>query len=138
MLALRLWRAPVLARRKKTWGFLRGERRSSSQKGSSPPKKDRLFVRTPLSRTEVRPPLHRCRLSPPPSPNAGLFAPRRYELSAASGRFITPPQRTHDWNSCTECVEWHVAFEHVAYTDHACLDLLMNWARQHASFGDTG
>ena len=31
--------------------------------------------------------------------------------------------------------ELHVDFEHLTYIDHACLDLLMNWARQHSSFG---
>ena len=31
--------------------------------------------------------------------------------------------------------ELHVDFEHLDYIDHACLDLLMNWARQHESTG---
>jgi hypothetical protein len=31
--------------------------------------------------------------------------------------------------------ELHVQFEHLAYIDHACLDLLMNWEKQHAATG---
>jgi MFS superfamily sulfate permease-like transporter len=31
--------------------------------------------------------------------------------------------------------ELHVDFEHLSYIDHACLDLLMNWAKQHEATG---
>jgi MFS superfamily sulfate permease-like transporter len=31
--------------------------------------------------------------------------------------------------------ELHVHFEHLDYIDHACLDLLMNWEKQHAATG---
>jgi MFS superfamily sulfate permease-like transporter len=31
--------------------------------------------------------------------------------------------------------ELHVHFEHLNYIDHACLDLLMNWEKQHAATG---
>jgi len=31
--------------------------------------------------------------------------------------------------------ELHVDFEHLSYIDHACLDLLMNWSRQHSNIG---
>ena len=31
--------------------------------------------------------------------------------------------------------EVHVHVEHLSYIDHACLDLLMNWAKQHESTG---
>ena len=31
--------------------------------------------------------------------------------------------------------ELHVDFEHLSYIDHACLDLLMNWAKQHEGTG---
>jgi MFS superfamily sulfate permease-like transporter len=31
--------------------------------------------------------------------------------------------------------ELHVHFDHLAYIDHACLDLLMNWEKQHAATG---
>jgi len=34
-------------------------------------------------------------------------------------------------------VELHVDFEHLSYIDHACLDLLMNWAKQHQGAGGT-
>lgn len=31
--------------------------------------------------------------------------------------------------------ELHVDFEHLDYIDHACMDLLMNWAKQHEATG---
>jgi MFS superfamily sulfate permease-like transporter len=31
--------------------------------------------------------------------------------------------------------ELHVHFEHLDYIDHACLDLLMNWGKQHQATG---
>jgi MFS superfamily sulfate permease-like transporter len=31
--------------------------------------------------------------------------------------------------------ELHIHFEHLEYIDHACLDLLMNWQKQHESTG---
>jgi MFS superfamily sulfate permease-like transporter len=34
-------------------------------------------------------------------------------------------------------VELHVDFEHLNFIDHACLDLLMNWAKQHEDTGGT-
>jgi MFS superfamily sulfate permease-like transporter len=33
--------------------------------------------------------------------------------------------------------ELHVNFEGLRYIDHACLDLLMNWEKQHAATGGT-
>lgn len=33
--------------------------------------------------------------------------------------------------------ELHVDFQHLEYVDHACLDLLMNWAEQHRVTGGT-
>jgi hypothetical protein len=33
--------------------------------------------------------------------------------------------------------ELHVQFEELAYIDHACLDLLMNWEKQHRATGGT-
>ena len=34
-------------------------------------------------------------------------------------------------------VELHVDFEHLDYIDHACLDLLINWDKQHEATGGT-
>ncbi len=31
--------------------------------------------------------------------------------------------------------ELHIDFENLTYIDHACLDLLMNWAKQHEGTG---
>ena len=34
-------------------------------------------------------------------------------------------------------IELHVDFEHLDYIDHACLDLLINWDKQHEATGGT-
>ena len=34
-----------------------------------------------------------------------------------------------------DSAELHVDFEDLNYIDHACLDLLMNWAKQHEGTG---
>jgi len=34
-----------------------------------------------------------------------------------------------NWSECL------VNFEHLDYIDHACLDLLMNWGKQHEATG---
>ena len=31
--------------------------------------------------------------------------------------------------------ELHVNFDHLTYIDHACLDLLIGWEKQHATSG---
>ena len=36
---------------------------------------------------------------------------------------------------CRSGAHLHVDFEHLDYIDHACLELLMNWAKQHESAG---
>jgi ABC-type transporter Mla MlaB component len=33
--------------------------------------------------------------------------------------------------------ELHVQFDRLSYVDHACLDLLMNWEKQHLATGGT-
>ena len=49
--------------------------------------------------------------------------------------FIGLPKLARKLEEVPAGVELHVDFEHLAYIDHACLDLLMNWAKQHAAFG---
>jgi MFS superfamily sulfate permease-like transporter len=49
--------------------------------------------------------------------------------------FLCLPNLAKELERVPDGAELHVDFEHLSYIDHACLDLLMNWARQHASFG---
>ena len=49
--------------------------------------------------------------------------------------FLCLPNLASKLEEVPDGAELHVDFEHLTYIDHACLDLLMNWARQHASFG---
>ena len=56
------------------------------------------------------------------------------ELEGAA-TFIGLPKLASELERVPEGAELHVDFEHLNYIDHACLDLLMNWAQQHAIFG---
>jgi len=49
--------------------------------------------------------------------------------------FLCLPRLARELERVPEGAELHVDFEHLSYIDHACMDLLMNWARQHANFG---
>jgi MFS superfamily sulfate permease-like transporter len=49
--------------------------------------------------------------------------------------FLRLPALAHKLDEVPESAELHVDFEHLSYIDHACLDLLMNWARQHEGTG---
>lgn len=49
--------------------------------------------------------------------------------------FLRLPALAHKLEEVPESAELHVDFEHLSYVDHACLDLLMNWARQHEGTG---
>ena len=49
--------------------------------------------------------------------------------------FLGLPKLARQLEKVPEGAELHVDFEHLTYIDHACLDLLMNWAKQHANFG---
>ncbi len=51
--------------------------------------------------------------------------------------FIRLPVLAEELERVPEGVELHVDFEHLSYIDHACLDLLMNWAKQHEGTGGT-
>jgi MFS superfamily sulfate permease-like transporter len=56
------------------------------------------------------------------------------ELEGAA-TFIRLPKLAARLEEVPPNAELHVMFEHLGYIDHACLDLLMNWARQHESTG---
>lgn len=49
--------------------------------------------------------------------------------------FIRLPRLAGELEKIPVGAELHVDFQHLDYVDHACLDLLMNWAKQHESTG---
>jgi MFS superfamily sulfate permease-like transporter len=51
--------------------------------------------------------------------------------------FMRLPQLASELEKVPEQAELHVDFEHLDYIDHACLDLLMTWAKQHEATGGT-
>lgn len=58
----------------------------------------------------------------------------RLQMEGAA-TFLRLPQLASKLESVSDSAELHVDFEHLTYIDHACLDLLMNWARQHEGTG---
>lgn len=51
--------------------------------------------------------------------------------------FVRLPLLASELERVPHDVELHVDFEHLNHIDHACLDLLMNWAKQHKATGGT-
>jgi hypothetical protein len=49
--------------------------------------------------------------------------------------FIRLPKLAATLEAVPPNTELHVHFEQLTYIDHACLDLLMNWERQHETTG---
>jgi len=49
--------------------------------------------------------------------------------------FVRLPVLAEELERVPGDVELHVDFEHLDYIDHACLDLLINWEKQHAATG---
>ncbi|MGD9634390.1 MAG: STAS domain-containing protein, partial [Pirellulales bacterium] len=49
--------------------------------------------------------------------------------------FLRLPRLAAALEEVPESAELHVDFEQLDYIDHACLDLLMNWAKQHEATG---
>ena len=49
--------------------------------------------------------------------------------------FLRLPSLAQKLDEVPDSAELHVDFEHLSYIDHACLDLLMNWAKQHEQTG---
>lgn len=58
----------------------------------------------------------------------------RLQIDGAA-TFLCLPRLAAELDRVPEGAELHVDFEHLTYIDHACLDLLIGWAPQHASFG---
>ncbi len=51
--------------------------------------------------------------------------------------FVRLPMLAQELERVPGDVQLHVDFERLSYIDHACLDLLMNWAKQHEGTGGT-
>ena len=49
--------------------------------------------------------------------------------------FVRLPALAEELERVPQGAELHVDFEHLDYIDHACLELLITWARQHESTG---
>lgn len=49
--------------------------------------------------------------------------------------FLRLPNMAQQLDQVPGNSELHVDFEHLSYIDHACLDLLMNWGKQHSGTG---
>ncbi len=49
--------------------------------------------------------------------------------------FVRLPSLAQKLEEVPPSAELHVDFEHLSYIDHSCLDLLMNWAKQHEGTG---
>lgn len=49
--------------------------------------------------------------------------------------FLRLPYLAKKLEQVPASAELHVDFRHLSYIDHACLDLLMNWAKQHEGTG---
>ena len=58
----------------------------------------------------------------------------RLDLEGAA-TFLRLPMLAAKLEEVPDSVELHVDFEHLSHIDHACLDLLMNWAKQHEGTG---
>lgn len=58
------------------------------------------------------------------------------ELEGAA-TFIRLPVLAHDLEQVPQGVEFRIEFGRLNHIDHACLDLIMNWAKQHESTGGT-
>ena len=58
-------------------------------------------------------------------------------LMHGSATFLRLPSIAKKLAEVPDSCELHVDFEHVDYIDHACLDLFMNWAKQHEATGGT-
>jgi hypothetical protein len=54
-----------------------------------------------------------------------------------SATFLRLPKLAAALEQIPPNTELHVHFDDLSYIDHACLDLLMNWEKQHRAQGGT-
>jgi MFS superfamily sulfate permease-like transporter len=69
------------------------------------------------------------RLDPEPILNRAVLS------LVGTATFLRLPRLAAALERVPESAELHVNFERLEYIDHACLDLLMNWAKQHEATG---
>ena len=64
--------------------------------------------------------------------------PKRSELYLeGAATFLRLPRLAAELERTPPGAELHVHFDKLSYIDHACLELLMNWEKQHAATGGT-
>jgi hypothetical protein len=54
---------------------------------------------------------------------------------AGAATFVRLPQLAAALEQIPDNTELHVELDRLRYVDHACLDLLTNWAKQHEATG---
>lgn len=54
---------------------------------------------------------------------------------SGAATFLRLPRLASELERVPRGTEFHVDFKNLAYIDHACIDLLLNWAKQHESTG---
>jgi MFS superfamily sulfate permease-like transporter len=69
--------------------------------------------------------------------NPGASHPKATLCMSGAATFLRLPKLAAKLEEVPPGTHLHVDFEHLNYIDHACLELLMNWARQHATNGGT-
>ena len=57
------------------------------------------------------------------------------KLHKDTATFLRLPRLAAELEAFPPGASLHVDFEHLDYIDHACIDLLLNWATQHESDG---
>jgi MFS superfamily sulfate permease-like transporter len=68
--------------------------------------------------------------------SAGKSERQRVSLKlGGAATFLRLPVLAAKLDEVPQGAELHADLEHLDYIDHACLDLLMNWAKQHESSG---
>jgi len=61
---------------------------------------------------------------------------RRIDLYLqGTATFLSLPKLAAFLDTVPQSLDLHVHFDELTYIDHACLDLLMNWEKQHAATG---
>jgi MFS superfamily sulfate permease-like transporter len=73
----------------------------------------------------------RLRITVVPAPDGGRWTMHL----KGSATFLRLPKLAEALDQVPPDAELHVHFEQLAYIDHACLDLLMNWEKQHEATG---
>lgn len=92
-----------------------------------------VLVGIALSAAKLLHKFSRLKIHLEPQQQEGMFVLKL--IGAAT--FIRLPSLADSLEKVPTGAELHVDFERLSYIDHACLDLLMNWAKQHEATGGT-